>query len=696
MTKAVTSGTLDVRCPVGDDGTSIPPVLTEEQANQPEPAYQKLQPRWSGLSKDQVAADQRRRLYEAMVDISASRGYQATTITALWARARVSSHTYYALFPKSEGDPKEACFLGAYDYVVGRAVEQINLAYRGEEDPEGRLCRAFEQFALEAASEPQAARFALLEPFGAGQAAFARMDRGREMFEGLIAASIGNPSRGATLSPTIAKGIVGGVERVSRAYLLAGKIDGLAGTADELSAWVSSYRPWSRSTPAETREAATRLRAGLSAKDERLRILRAAAAIAASDGYSGLSAARIIRLAEVSEKTFVSLYSGADAIEACFLAAVDLLGVEALVCAANASRDAPDWPDAVRSGVVALLDHVAAHPFLGPVAFIEIFSVGPSAIERRSRLLQKFREQLVNGVPESHRPSELVAEAIVGAIWAVVHDYVVRGQSDRVAELADDATYLALAPLIGHEAAIQLILAENRSVRSTGRAPNITQTPPARTDTRPRPAKPAWSSDPDVPLVVIDLASVETYVLVRALSDLAVEREGAVWCPLISKPAGLDLDVEAARRHVERLQLPFVRPERHPAPLPRAMRLATFASARACGAIFTIRATRLAWAAGADLDCLGDRPSLEDGEIEDDLDDYLRLIVREIGLDIEEAKLAMEDGSAWEGQLDRAADCLAQMGIDSAPALRWQGRVYTGLDAISAVLADDGQHPPRV
>jgi AcrR family transcriptional regulator/predicted DsbA family dithiol-disulfide isomerase len=668
--------------------------LTEEPGVQPEPTYQKLQPRWCGLSKDQVAEDQRRRLYEAMVDISASRGYQATTITALWARAGVSSHTYYALFPKREGDPKEACFLGAWDYVVGRAVERINRAYRGEEDPEGRLCRAFEQFALEAASEPQAARFALLEPFGAGQAAFARMDRGREMFEALIAASISNPSRGATLSPTIAKGIVGGIERVSRAYLLAGKIDELAGTAAELSAWVSSYRPWSRSTPAETPEAPTRLHGGLSAKDERLRILRAAAAIAASDGYSGLSAARIIRLAEVSEKTFVSLYNGADAIEACFLAAVDLLAVEALVCAANAARDARDWPDAVRRGVVALLDHVAAHPFLGPVAFIEIFSVGPSAVERRSRLLQRFRDQLVNGVPESHRPSELVAEAIVGAIWAVVHDYVVRGQSARVAELADDATYLALAPLIGHEAAIQLVLGDHRSVLSTKRAPTVSLTPPAGTDTRPRPAKPAWSSDPDVPLVVIDLASVETYVLVRPLSDLAVEREGAVWCPLISKPAGLDLDVEAARRHVDRLQLPFVRPERHPAPLPRAMRLATFASARACGAIFTIRATRLAWAAGADLDRLGEQPGLKDGEIDDDLDEYLRLIAREIGLDIEEAKLAMEESSAWAGQLDQAADCLAQMGIESAPALRWQGRVYTGLNAISAVLADCGKHPP--
>jgi AcrR family transcriptional regulator len=667
----------------------MPPALTQELAVLIEPMYRKLQPRWCGLSKDQVAADQRRRLYEAMVEIVATRGYPGSTIKAVCALAGVSRQTFYDLF----GANKEACFLGAYDYVVARAAERISLAYRGEDDPERRLCRAFEQFAREAASEPQAARFALLEPFAAGQAAFARMDRGREMFEGLIAASISSPSRGVTLSPTIAKGIVGGVERVSRVYLLAGKIGELSATADELSAWVSSYRPWSRSTLAQTPEAATRPQAGLRGKDEGLRILRAAAAIAASDGYSGLSAARIIRLAGVSEETFASLYNGGDAIEACFLAAFDLLGVEALVCAARASRDAGGWPDGVRSGITALLDHVAGHPFLGPVAFIEIFSVGPSAIERRSRMLEKFADVFTRWIPDSQRPSELVAEAIVGAIWAVIHDYIVRGHVDLLRELADDATYLALAPVIGHEAAVQLILGDRGSVRSARRAPDLSLTPPVSPDRRARSSKPALS-DPDVPLVVIDLASVETYFLVWPLSGLALEQAGAVWCPLISEPAQLDLDVDAARARANRLQIPFVRPESHHAPVPRAMRLAALASQRGRCAIWTVRATRLAWATGADLGRLGEDSRPQDIDAEDDLEGYLELMAEEIGLDVSDAKLAAEEGSQWDLELHSISRRLAQLGIHSAPALRWQGNLYAGLDAISAVLADSGMHPP--
>ncbi|HWY90392.1 MAG TPA: hypothetical protein VNY31_06940, partial [Solirubrobacteraceae bacterium] len=329
--------------------------------------------------------------------------------------------------------------------------------------PERRLHRAFEQFAREAASEPQAARFALLEPFGAGRAAIARMDHGRAMFEGLIAASVGTPCRGVTLSPAIAKGIVGGVERVSRLHLLAGRGDLLATKADELSAWVSCYRPWSHA-PVEAPEAVTRLPGGLRCSDERLRILRAAAAISAKDGYLALTAGRITRLAEVSEESFASFYGGTDAIRACFLASLDLLGVEALVCAATASRDAPDWPEGVRSGIAALLHHVAAHPFLGPVAFIEIFSLGPSGIARGSKLLRRFTDQLVKALPDHQRPSQLVAEAIVGAIWAVVHNYVVRHRAHLLPELADDAAYLALAPLIGHEAAVQLLTRDRRGV----------------------------------------------------------------------------------------------------------------------------------------------------------------------------------------------------------------------------------------
>jgi hypothetical protein len=200
-------------------------------------------------------------------------------------------------------------------------------------------------------------------------------------------------------------------------------------------------------------------------------------------------------------------------------------------------------------------------------------------------------------------------------------------------------------------------------------------------------------SDADVPLVAMDLASVESYLLVRQLSYLAVEADGALWCPLLSKPAPLDRDINAARIHAHQLRLPFVRPERHPAPVPGAMRIAALAAARSRAAIFTVRATRLAWSTGADLNRLELGAGLEEPDGDDDPEGYLRLMAEEIGLDVSDAKLAAREGSDWDLELDAIASDLARLGIHAAPALRWRGNIYTGLLAISAVLAECESKP---
>jgi hypothetical protein len=207
------------------------------------------------------------------------------------------------------------------------------------------------------------------------------------------------------------------------------------------------------------------------------------------------------------------------------------------------------------------------------------------------------------------------------------------------------------------------------------------------------------SSARDVPLVVFDLASVETYFLVRSLSGLAVEADGAMWCPLVSEPASLDLDVAAAAALANRLQLPFVCPERHPAPVRRAMRLAALAAARGQAAIFTVRATRLAWSTGADLDRLIE-DDVEGEGADDDPEAYLPLITEEIGVELGEARLAVMEGSDWDLELNSIAARLGRLGIHAAPALRWRGALYRGRAAISDLLAetDGGEgtlRPPR-
>ncbi len=350
---------------------------------------------------------------------------------------------------------KEAYFLATYDAIVGNAVRRIGAAYRSEGDWQARLRAGFAAYAAEVVEEPKAARLVLVEVLGAGPAALARMRRTRLIFEEMVSASFSEAPDGVTLPPLIAKGIVCGVERITRQRLLAGDVAELPALADELLAWALSYcspaaAGLAAASPAQCDGLAPccpRARG----EGDWARILRCAAEIAASKGYAQLSPARIARDAGVTEARFDELF---ESTEQCFLDALDRLGLEALVCATRAAQGSEEPLAGVHRAIVALMRHIATSPVLVQVAFVEIFAVGPAGIERREGLLGQFTDQLMRRLPQSRAPSRLAAEASVGAVWGIVHHHVTRGATHLLPGLADYATYIALAPVIGGEAAV--------------------------------------------------------------------------------------------------------------------------------------------------------------------------------------------------------------------------------------------------
>ena len=421
-----------------------------------EPLYAKLpggRRGADGLSKAEVAADQRRRLLGAMIEAVARHGYQQATAREVCRLAGVSERAFYELF-----DNKQACFLASYDTIVQRGVARIGAAYRSKNTWEAKLRGAFDAYAKEVVDEPRAARLALVEVLGAGPAAAAQMRGTRLMFEQLVSASFSEAPDGVAPPPLIVKGIVCGIERITRQRLLAGSVRELPALTDELLAWALSYRlPAAAVLATRDQEAAVRWRPAARVENDRARILRCAAQIAATDGYARLTVGKIVGAAGVTEAAFDELFESA---EQCFLDALDRLGLEALVCAARASQSSEDRVAGVHAGMIALMEHIASSPVLVRVAFVEVFAVGPAGFERRQRLLGQFTAQLARSLPRSQRPSGLVAEASVGAIWGLIHYHVTRGATHRLPGFADQATYLALAPVIGGEAAVGVILAE--------------------------------------------------------------------------------------------------------------------------------------------------------------------------------------------------------------------------------------------
>lgn len=432
-------------------------IIEPPKSGPPEALYAKLQPRWCGLEREEVERHQRARIYGAMIEATADRGYARASIKYVSALAGVSRQTFYDRF-----GTKDECFLKTYDLIVARAVKRIAAAYGSEQDWQARLRRAFEEFAAEAVENPKAARLALVEALCAGPAGLARMDRARQVFEWMVSSSFDQAPDGVKLPPVVVKGIACGIERITRGLLVDRRIEELPALIDELLAWALTYRSRAvaelvaRPPSYRDRPRTTRATMGTPVDAERMRILRAAAEIAASEGYDGLTTGEIVDRGEISYETFEASWANT---EECFLDALDLLGLEALAVAGDTPPGVENRLEAVHDGLARLLEHVADDEVLRRLAFAEIFAVGPAGVKRREQLLHSFVELLSSSLPWTHERSELESEATVGAIWGIIHDYVHRDAAHLLPYLVDEIAYLALAPAIGAEAAVEGILA---------------------------------------------------------------------------------------------------------------------------------------------------------------------------------------------------------------------------------------------
>lgn len=131
------------------------------------------------LTRETVLASQRGRLIAAMADAVADKGYGATTVADVIARAGVSRRTFYEHFRD-----KEACFLAAYDTGVELLLETL----RGVAGADPlQTARATTRAYLEAlAAEPSFARTFMIEVAAAGAAALRRREAVHERFAALL------------------------------------------------------------------------------------------------------------------------------------------------------------------------------------------------------------------------------------------------------------------------------------------------------------------------------------------------------------------------------------------------------------------------------------------------------------------------------------------------------------------------------
>jgi AcrR family transcriptional regulator len=414
--------------------------------------YRKLPPGPTGLGREQVTSDQRARLHGATIDAVFRQGYAATTVADLVQLAGVSRRTFYEHF-----DSKESCFLASYDLIVSDAMKRIVVAYQSEREGLARVCGTYEAFVAELVKDPRASRLALIDVLAVGRGARERADSLHATFQATMLASSSEVLEGVTLPPAIVKGILAGLRQVAWRRLLDERLDELTAIRDELLRWGLAYN-----SPAANRLAPTdipkepRPPQDRPKSDDRMRMLQTAGRLAALHGYAQLTPALIIGEAHVPYERFFEYYENT---EQCFLAALELLSAEALTLTHRVAQGARDWPDAMRRIIEAWLCHIARNPTYARVAFVEIFATGLAGMRLGDQLLARITELFASSAPSSQRPSRVVAEAIVGAVWGLTYDQIVCGEAHRLPELVEYATYLALAPVTGAEEAVERIVA---------------------------------------------------------------------------------------------------------------------------------------------------------------------------------------------------------------------------------------------
>jgi 2-hydroxychromene-2-carboxylate isomerase len=168
-----------------------------------------------------------------------------------------------------------------------------------------------------------------------------------------------------------------------------------------------------------------------------------------------------------------------------------------------------------------------------------------------------------------------------------------------------------------------------------------------------------------------DLGSPYTY--------LAAERAERLFTRLEWLPASADvlhdgeLTDEAMRAAYERatlLGLPFVWPEERPQSVRGAMRVASLAAERGCGAPFVLAATRLAFCGGFDI---------SDPEI-------LAEAAAAAGIGLDEALAAARD-AARDGLIEETGRALLAAGASRLPALRIGRTLFCGEDRLLEAAA---------
>ncbi len=407
-----------------------------------------------GNAPEDSERSQRERLFGAMVALSSEKGYEATKIGDLAKLAGVSRAAFYDHF-----SDKEECMLGAVDALVEPTIALIERA----EDAgtgEARVRQAVEAFMGLIADQPAASKMCFVEVYAAGPEGEAAIEKILDTFEAFGVSQLnGIPGRKG-MPPQMVRAIIGGLQKVIHKRLYSDEAKQLPRLAEQIADWGISYPP--PPGPLEPPRRRGRKPKPFSERQAVAhppeRVLRALAAIVAEKGYKATTVAEVVERAGTSQRVFYGHFENK---EEAFLAALDSGSAQMLGLVLPAFRRAKSWEESVRAAYEAMFSFGIEEPEYTRLGAVDMYTVGRRALQTRDSVMEGLEALLVPGYEKAPDVPPIAAEAIGGAIYALIHDQVKRKGPESMPELAPMATYMTLAPFIGADDAYERAIEES-------------------------------------------------------------------------------------------------------------------------------------------------------------------------------------------------------------------------------------------
>jgi AcrR family transcriptional regulator len=185
------------------------------------------------LPRDFVAGHKRRRMMEAMAELTSEQGYEATKIADIVRRAAVARKTLYDNF-----DGKEDLFLSAVDSAITEMRAAVEEACEQNDGmPEEAIVAGLAALLDFVAERPAAARMCMVEAISATPSSGRLYDAGVRDFVELLRK--GAPE-GADLPETIEESLVGGAAWILQLQIRRGEAERAHELLPELSQFVLS------------------------------------------------------------------------------------------------------------------------------------------------------------------------------------------------------------------------------------------------------------------------------------------------------------------------------------------------------------------------------------------------------------------------------------------------------------------------